>query len=570
MRPHLALLLLLLGSQTAMAEPRIERIDSLIGAYFRPEIQYPLVVQVHGGQAGFEGALELNWGRATLRRSVTLGPGAARRYWFYPIARRAELKARVSLRRNGTQIASQQWRQVGRKIWPIDRLVGVLGPGPGQLGYLQQLTNPLDQGDLHVVEIRNLPDRAAGLAAFDLLIVATNAGKLDPSKAQARALADWFALGGGLIVSNLPAGRLAWIEPLLGSAPVNLRDWPLEEPTSSWFEKWLTEFMHGCGRGLLCRENLLHSKLPGEGSKRLWALIEHRLLDGHRRPTSPGGELDAGRFYPPAGHELNIPRLAHRLIWGLLGILLFSLTLAISLAQRPRLWAVTVTCALSATGSYYIVAHHVPAGRVCVQSIGLLELATDQHAGALQRWIRLSALRPVSATVRLPDGEPPRLLGGGPSTLVADDQSWTVPLSLKRGASRLLATTEPYGGVGPLRLTRPSGLATHLLNASRRNSLRAVAVTMDGSWRLLGDLEPGGALSLDPSRGQRVTLEELAETLFPESPNPSRTLRFLLAARRLESKRVVVARVDLPGQDIAGPALLPSRTTPTLIVVPWR
>jgi len=569
LRLDLLTLLLCLSCAPALANaPRLGQVESLLGPHYRPEQRYPLSLQVHGGVRGFDGTLELSWEQVKLTRRLRIGPGVTQRIWFYPVANRATLKARLRLRSSdGTQLASQDWKQYADKRYPIEQLVGLLGPAAGQMDYFRKVDSPNPQAALKFVELRRLPDRAAGLAALDLLIVGDGAGTITPTKKGSQALRDWLALGGGLIVSSLQIGRLAWIRPLLGDAPLEQRAWPLE---ARWFDKYLAEFRFGCGRGLLCRDDLFHDDLPGRGVARLWRVIETRLLAAGRRPVSPGEFRGAERYFPPAGHLPAVTDATHRFVWGGLGLLLLGASLLLCFSNRPRLYAAAFAAALSLGGSLYLSARRIPPGSIGQQSIGLLELAAAQPEGRLQRWTRLSALRPFEGELTIDSVAPPRLLGLPQWQMISDGaRTRRFPLSLGRGAYRDLTRAEVSTAVGPLRLTEQSGLPPHLVNGSASVTLRSVAINDGKRLRLYGDLEPLDALLLSDKRGKSITLEDLAAQLFPESPMPLRTLRFLLQARRLAGRRFILARIDLPAPASKDPAVIPAGVTRVLVVLPY-
>lgn len=143
----------------------------------------------------------------------SLPAGARWRGFAFPPAAQVGDPLRAELWVDGRR--TQELKVPGQALTDADRLVVACGPDAAALASVSsQLPRPTGAGNrvpaylrVAAVPSASMPDRAEGLAAADLLLLAQlSADEL--SSRQQRAIADWVAAGGTVVISGGPQGQL--------------------------------------------------------------------------------------------------------------------------------------------------------------------------------------------------------------------------------------------------------------------------------------------------------------------------------------------------------------------------
>lgn len=586
----LAMALAACSATTASAQaPTIVRVVPLLAPYYRPGEAYPLAVYVAAGATGWSGAVELTWGGARLEERVAIGAGATRAVWFYPQAGAhgevGSFVATITLA-SGTAdvIATHTAALSGRRVYAVDQLIGVIGPRSDQLEYFSRLPGERTRS---AVEVRDLPDRAQGLAVFDLLVLGAETRPLPIESPAARALRGYVALGGAVLVADLEVARhpqLAFLFP--GGRPPRWPEGPaiarsaVPRPGELFGLEGSSALVYligahghppsqlGRGRGILLADDgvLSAGNLRWEGTPRLWAFLDLYAASVRRRPAPWTGEAAelSGLIRPVGDPGRAAPELPRRLYAAILAVAGGALLLASRASRTARVAAPAFALVAGAGGAFVCLAT-IPAGVVSVRCLARVEVGEDQTSGDVAAIAALDARRDASVAIDIDSSvDALRAIGESALPISTNDRAWTLDLGLRRGEYRLIGARWT-ASVGPCSVAGAGDDAVWLNGGSHR--LVGPTIVEDGRFhRLATDaIEGGGAASLAGRR--EVPQVEVARALFPDLAEPDRAFDWLFTRRTVAGTRLALARIDLPLPALAGPELLPPRPAPALVVL---
>lgn len=541
--PAVGLAVLLLCGP-ARGDPRVERVEPLLGSRIRPEEPWPLRLRARGLGDGAAVAARSHGQRVI----VPLADGETGELPALPLGWRVELEVAG---RDGAWSRLPTELPAPLPVGERELLVGCLGPGADRLalrllGSEPAALTPLPEDGLELL--------ARAGEALDLVVAAGEPAK-DPRVAA--CLRAWAAQGGVLVLDRSEDLARIGGQDLAapGRALGGLRLRPL-------------------GAGLLVSgagTEPLVTALPAGGARdrvrgdALVARLAQRLAERARRGTL-GRELLGGARLEP-GPELTRP-LAWAALLSSLGLLLL-LPLARRVGARRAGAAGLLAAALV---SLLLRAAFAPDAPVIASTWQVLTLPAGGRVAHRLTWTRCAATRALEAELRLVPGGIPRPIHASTATRARSE------LRLEPGPDRPPRLSFPLGPAarafvrgdavqleGPILVGRGSGgQRVRVENRSKSRLEEPIALARGGIYPLGDALEPGAAREFDllavplPYEAWRIQGHGDAEWRG--------LVTAALAGRDLANALVLVARTaTAEPQVVAGAAH--ERCEPTLVLL---